>query len=86
MVEIFKTPSGEEVAITEGFVTIEVAVDLSDIISSDLEGFLDLISEAATGSPLLMDITYNMIRVTALGALQILVTGDVSEILSVEGN
>ena len=40
-----------------------VKVELSDMIENDLEGFLDLISEKLTGSPLLMDIGYEPVSV-----------------------
>lgn len=56
-----------------------VEVDLSEIIDTDLEGFLDILSERATGSPLLMDISYKVIGCEN-DTLKIEVDGDPSEI------
>lgn len=60
-----------------------VKVELSDMIENDLEGFLDLISEKLTGSPLLMDIGYEPVSVSE-EELYLLVSGDVSEICDEE--
>lgn len=60
-----------------------VKVELSDMIENDLDGFLDLISEKLTGSPLLMDIGYEPVSVSEEG-LYLLVSGDVSEICDEE--
>ena len=61
--------------------TFEVKVSLSELIDHNLEGFLDLISELATGSPLLMDINYALIGVdTDEQAVILRVTGDTSAI------
>ena len=62
-----------------------VKVALSDMIENDLEGFLDLISEKLTGSPLLMDIGYEPVSVFE-EELYLLVSGDVSGILDEEQN
>lgn len=62
----------------DGYVKGEVYVHLSDIIDNDLEGFLDLISEALVGSTLLMDVNYNVVRVAEDGKLVLEVTGDPS--------
>lgn len=62
-----------------------VKVKLSDMIGNDLDGFLDLISEKLTGSPLLMDIGYEPVSVFEEG-LYLLVSGDVSGILDEEQN
>jgi hypothetical protein len=56
-----------------------VEVDLSEIIDTDLEGFLDILSERATGSPLLMDISYRIVSVEN-DTLKIEVDGDTSAI------
>ena len=56
-------------------------VHLSDIIDNDLEGFLDLLSEKLIGSPLLMDINYDVVDSTAEVCIIIKVRGDVPEIL-----
>lgn len=60
-----------------------VKVELSDLIENDLDGFLDLISEKLTRSPLLMDIGYEPVSVSEEG-LYLLVSGDVSEICDEE--
>ena len=60
-----------------------VKVELSDLIENDLDGFLDLISEKLTESPLLMDIGYEPVSVFE-EELYLLVSGDVSEILDEE--
>lgn len=62
-----------------------VKVELSDLIENDLDGFLDLISEKLTGSPLLMDIGYEPVSVFE-EELYLLVSGDVSGILDEEQN
>ena len=53
------------------------------MIENDLDGFLDLISEKLTESPLLMDIGYEPVSVFE-EELYLLVSGDVSEILDEE--
>lgn len=60
-----------------------VKVELSDLIENDLDGFLDLISEKLTRSPLLMDIGYEPVSVFE-EELYLLVSGDVSGILDEE--
>ena len=61
--------------------TFEVKVSVSELIDLNLEGFLDLLSELATGSALLMDINYELIGVDIDEQAVILrVTGDTSEI------
>lgn len=60
-----------------------VRVSLCDVIDNDLEGFLDILSEGLTGSPLLMDINYNVDH-NEDDDLIIYVTGDASEIIEVE--
>lgn len=62
-----------------------VKVELSDLIENDLDGFLDLISEKLTRSPLLMDIGYEPVSVFE-EELYLLVSGDVSGILDEEQN
>lgn len=47
------------------FKKFEVKVALSELLDNDFEGFLDLISELATGTQLLMDISYEIIGVDA---------------------
>lgn len=60
-----------------------IVKELSDLIENDLDGFLDLISEKLTESPLLMDIGYEPVSVFE-EELYLLVSGDVSEILDEE--
>lgn len=67
----------------DGYITGVVAVDLSDVIDNDLEGFLDLISYKMTGTELLMDITYNVVGHEE-DMLFIRVRGDVSNIVDCE--
>lgn len=62
-----------------------VKVELSDLIENDLDGFLDLISEKLTRSPLLMDIGYEPVSVFE-EELYLLVSGDISGILDEEQN
>lgn len=62
-----------------------VKVELSDLIENDLDGFLDLISEKLTRSPLLMDIGYEPVSVFEEESY-LLVSGDVSGILDEEQN
>lgn len=64
-----------------GYIEGKVMVHLSDIIDNDLEGFLDLLSEKLIGSPLLMDINYDVVDSTAEVCIIIKVRGDVPEIL-----
>ena len=63
----------------DGWVTGIVSVGLNDAVDNDLEGFLDLLSEALVGDSLLMDVTY---KVVGLGAgedeLLVEVRGDAS--------
>ena len=56
-----------------------VTVNLSDIINTDLEGFLNILSEKLTGSVLLMDTSYKVISNDG-DSLSIEVSGDVSMI------
>lgn len=85
MNDVLKQPLSKEKMIQnkneDGYIEGKVMVHLSDIIDNDLEGFLDLISEKLTGSPLLMDINYDVVDGTAEGCIIIKVRGDVSEIL-----
>lgn len=69
----------EKVMDVNKYVTVVVPVLLSDIIDSDLEGFLDLLSELVTASWLLIDITYRVIGVENDSTILLEVTGDVSE-------
>ena len=66
------------------FIKGNVAINLSDAIDNDLEGFLDILSENLTGSPLLMDISYKVVGCEDGDMLIIEVIGDVSNILDSE--
>lgn len=61
-------------------VTGVIRIELSDAIENGLEGFLDFISEELTGSPLLMDVDYEVI-VADKDWIYLKVTGDASTIL-----
>jgi hypothetical protein len=61
------------------YATRQCEIDLADVIDLDLEGFLDLISERAFGSILLMDVTYAVAGVTG-DTLRLNVAGDTSNI------
>ncbi len=65
-----------------GYISGEVAVRLNDIIHTDLEGFLDLISEKLVGSSLLADISYEVSGVSESGDIVVKVTGDPSDVLN----
>lgn len=68
----------------DGFVTGCVAVPLTDVIDYDLEGFLDLLAIKLVDNETLMDIRYELVG-TESSDLLIKVTGNVSEILELEG-
>ena len=55
--------------------TFEVDIGLDDVIENDMEGFLDMIAEK-TGNPLLMDISYRVVRANPDGTLRLEVCGD----------
>jgi len=63
-----------------------VAVALCDVINNNLAGFLDIISEKLVGSPLLMDVNYEVVGTVADYGILIRVVGDVSSILDMEDN
>lgn len=66
------------------FIKGNIAINLSDAIDNDFEGFLDVLSESLTGSPLLMDISYKVVGFEDGDILIIEVIGDVSNILDTE--
>ena len=75
-----KLPNGNLVCIdNDGFIAVKVEIELSDIIDSSLEEFLDLLSEKATGTELLSNISYAVVGHTG-NTLEVTVTGDVSSI------
>ena len=62
-----------------GFITVQVDVELSDLIDNDLEGVLTLLSDLATGSETLSNISYNVIDHCG-DTLTLKVTGDINMI------
>lgn len=62
----------------DGWLTGVVAVELSDIIENDFEGFLDILGEKI-GFPLLSNITYKVVGFQQDDVLLIQVEGDTSE-------
>lgn len=74
----------------ETFWRFEIDVDLGDLIDNDLEGFLDMISERATETPMLMDLNYGIAGVAPgaggtvdglpVNGIRLWVAGDCSEI------
>lgn len=59
----------------------DVQLELGDIIENNLEGFLDLISTIATGSPLMQDISWRIVDTKGLNTLILEITGDVSAVV-----
>lgn len=69
----------------DGLIRGRVRVSFSECICLGLESFLDLLSEALTGSLLLMDIRYRIVATDADGdTLVIEVWGNPSEIIADE--
>lgn len=64
------------------FIQGSILVDVNDLIGCDLETVLDHFSENLTGSPLLMDFSYNVVGAKD-GDIRLLITGDASEIIEV---
>jgi hypothetical protein len=64
----------------DDYITGVVAVDLGEVIDTDLEGFLNLISERLTDTDILMGVSYNVVGHEE-DTLWIEVTGDTKEIL-----
>lgn len=62
----------------KGWVKGVIAVDLSSLIDSDLESFLDLISVKLVGNELLMDARYRVVGHDG-NTLHLAVEGDASE-------
>lgn len=57
-----------------------VSIHLSSVINNDIEGFLDLLSEGATGCSELTDITYNLLHCRECGDLYFSVAGCITSI------
>lgn len=58
----------------DGLLEAVVAVDLNDIIETDFEGFLDMISYAVLDDALLSDVSYSVVG-TDHGSILIQVSG-----------
>ena len=59
MNKFVKLPNGLVTSVDEnGYITVSIDMSLSDFIDNDLEGVLDAISNAASGTELLSDISY----------------------------
>lgn len=59
---VIKLPNGKIVLCDEDEMieVSNVSIHLSSVINNDIEGFLDLLSEQATGSAKLLDVTYDL--------------------------
>lgn len=62
--------------IPETYKTELVEIDLSEVINTDLEGFLDLISERLINSCLLSDISYTIVTTKPDNTLVLQVSGE----------
>lgn len=79
-------PNGQITMTDEyGFITADVFVSVDELIDGDGEAVLDLLSERATGSPLLTDISYKPLRVEGRDILM-RVRGHVDMLLEAEGD
>lgn len=79
-----KLPNGEIVSVDENdFISVTVEVELSKFIDNDLEGILDLLSEEATGTELLSNISYSVVGHRG-DVLEIKVSGSIESIEDVE--
>jgi hypothetical protein len=79
---MFTTPYGAKVEISESnYITTDIVLGVAAIIDHDFEGFLDLVSLAATNSDILSDISYTVKAVTPDGNIIFEVTGDITDIL-----
>jgi hypothetical protein len=65
-----------------GFLYGEVVLDLDDIIETNPDDFLDLLSEGLVGSELLLDVDYRALRTTNDGEVVIGVYGDPRVVIS----
>lgn len=84
---ILRNALGQEVVPDDdGWITTIVEVDLSEVIERDLEGFLDLISERATGVEMsrLMQQSWRIVGFKSTGTVLLEVTGDASADLELE--
>lgn len=68
-----------------GYLSAVVRISLSQVIHSDFEAFLDALSEALTGTGMLMDIHYELVGCELTGDLLFKVSGDVTLYCEVDG-
>lgn len=66
------------------YVEADVIIGFDNILEMEYEEFFNTLSEAVTGSPCLMDISYEVVGIAEKDNLIIRVRGDVSEILETE--
>jgi len=79
-----KLPNGVVTSVNDhGYISASVHVDLSAFIDNDRQAALELMSDAATGSRLLRDVTYSVIGHCG-NALQLEVTGRIDLIKGLE--
>ena len=78
MSKYVKLPNGKVVLVDENNVLIvKVMVDLSEVINRSLEELLDLLSDLATGTELLSDISYSVVGHSG-NTLELTVRGDIN--------
>ena len=65
---------------SNGYVTANIEVEVATIINHDLEGFLDALSLAVTGTEVLTDITYTPFAVKGESII-FTVSGNISLVL-----
>ncbi|KWN06424.1 hypothetical protein WT83_27470 [Burkholderia territorii] len=63
----------------DGYITVKVGIPLSTVINRDLDGFLDVLSEEATGSICLSDISYAVVNHCG-DVLELNVTGNCADL------
>lgn len=84
MSKFVKLPNGLVTNVDEhSFITVTIDISLSAFIDNDLEGVLDLISNGATGSELLSDISYSVVGHQG-DILKLKVTGSIESIEDAE--
>lgn len=67
----------------DNFGSVQVLVELDDMIDNDLEAFLDILVERI-GAPLLMNVEYKVVGVEDEYTVVMKVTGDFSEVFEEE--
>lgn len=69
----------------DNYGTVDIQLDLADIVDSSFSDFLDKISMVATGSYLLQDITYEIVEGKGT-TITLRIKGDFTEIMDVMGS